>query len=518
MNGKNKIVRKLRFLTVFGMIAAAMAFGSSISASAAGTATVTTYSGSSVVSQSQYSTFEQAWNAAKSNKSQTVVITVGGDEILSKMLELGEECKVTIDLNGYCLRRNLNGKQESEGGLFIVNKKAKLTIKDSRPKSTGYDGVRGGVLADGASSNTGGCFEIKKDGGVYIEGGTIYNCTTDECGGCANVDNGGFKMTGGRIYFCRTVDSIDNCHGGAIYMGGSTGIIQLSDCKIDNCYSEDDGGAVFSRGGTIKLNNVIFSSNRCRDYGGAICLWDDTDFEARNCYFVNNHTEDDGGAIYVDDAPEHDGPLLFESCIFRNNEADEDGGAIYVCDDRVALSNCEVTGNHAEKRGGGIFVESLYDISLRGLVIIKDNTCPKTHMSNLTLEKYGAAKGRVVSAGLYNGSYICIGTDEESGEYPLTYKYMSKYQSQYFHPDAGRLEFRKNSHTYISLLTSSLFGEGSVPVIAGMGAGGAVLVASVIIVKKKRDKKKLAAAGASDSGEDTEDITEGGAEHDRNDE
>ena len=518
MKSKDFIKRTLHLLlSVLIISAASVGFG--VTASAAVAATLEFYTGGNLISSADYSSFGDAWNAAAAYATTTneAVITVGCDYVLDRMLEVKANQHITVDLNGYCLRRDLDGEQESDGGLFVLNSKSVLTIKDSRPKSPGYDGVRGGVLADGASTDTGGCFQIKPGGKVKMEGGTVYNCTTDMDGGCAYVENGTFEMTGGRIYGCKTIDSADNCHGGAIYVA-STGIyatVRLSDCKIDNCYSEDKGGGIFTESGSLTCDNVIFSGNRCRDHGGAICIWDNTEFTAHGCYFINNYAEDDGGAVYVDDCAGNHIPTLFESCIFRNNEAGVDGGAMYVCDNAVALANTEMTKNHAGKRGGAVFVDARYDIAVKGLVIIKDNTAGDPSMANLTLE-FGTIRDALVkSAGLYRGSYIGIGTTKESDKkVAVTYHRTSRYQTQYFHADAGTLEYEqsKYSHPYVELVTSSIFGEGSTTMIIILGAVGIAAAAAVIIYKKKKNKKLSAVPAIGGSAKDTK----GGVEHDSN--
>ena len=527
MKSKGLIKQKIIPLLLSVWMISAASFGFGFTASAAGATVLEFYNGGEQTSSTEYSSFGQAWDTAVASASETneAVITVGSDYVLDKMLELKANQHITIDLNGYCLRRDLDGEQESDGGLFVLNSKSVLTIKDSGPKSAGYDGVKGGVLADGASTDTGGCFQIKPSGEVRMEGGTVYNCSTDMDGGCAYIENGKFTMTGGRIYGCKTIDSADNCHGGAIYVA-DTGIyaaVKLSDCKIDNCYSEDKGGAIFTESGSLMCKNVIFSGNRCRDHGGAICIWNNTEFTAHNCTFVNNYAEDDGGAVYVDDAAGNHIPTLFMDCIFRNNEAGVDGGAMYVCDDGVALAGVEMTNNYAKERGGAVFVDARYDIAVKGLVIIKDNTAGDAKASNLTLE-FGTIRDALVkSAGLYRGSYIGIGTTKDDDKVAVTYHRTSRYQTKYFHPDSGTLEYEQSrySRPYVQLVTSSIFGEGSTLMIAILGTIGVMLMAAVIIYKKKKDKKLLAAEASvvseSIENETVENVVieEGGAKDDQ---
>lgn len=460
---------------------------------------VEVYSGEKRISRNEYGTPADAWskavNSAASDKE--TVITLGGDWEISEMYEIGSEKHITIDLNGHYIKRDLKYDKKSKGGLFNVKDKAVLTVKDSSSDSTGYDGIKGGVLTGGASSDTGGCFEITEKGKVIMNGCTIYDCITDEDGGAVRIEDGEFTMTGGRIYHCQTIDSADSCNGGAIFL--DKGTVRLTDSTIEDCSSEDHGGAIYSDGGEIYLKKVNLSGNQCRDYGGAICLWDETLLEARYCRFSDNKTEEDGGAVYVEDAPADHKAILFESCIFRGNRADRDGGAFFVCDDGVALSNTEITKNSAKKRGGAVFVDSRYGITVRGLVTIKDNTCDDNKsMANLTLEDGTFVEAKIMNAGLYKGSHIAIGTTASSGKTYLSNSDFSKYQTRYFSADEGKIDFSKYLVRYSLLTTSaSIFGNGNVAVIICFGILSIVAVI-FIVVKKKRMRAKDEKGGDED--------------------
>ena len=474
---------------------------------------VEVYSDEKRISKNEYGTPADAWSkaVALAASDKETVITLGGDWQSSEMYEIGSEKHITIDLNGHYIKRDLNYDKKSKGGLFTVKDKAVLTVKDSSPNSAGYDGIKGGVLTGGASSDTGGCFEITEKGKVIMNGGTIYDCITDEDGGAVRIEDGEFTLTGGRIYHCQTIDSADNCDGGAIFL--DKGTVRLTDAAIDDCSSEDHGGAIYSDGGAIYLKKVTFSGNQCRDYGGAICLWDETLLEARYCRFSDNQTEEDGGAVYVEDSPADHKAILFDNCVFRGNRAGRDGGAFFVCDDGLALSNTEITKNSAKKRGGAVFVDSRYGITVRGLVTIKNNTCDDNKsMANLTLEDGTFVEAKIMNAGLYKGFYIAIGTTAGSGKTYLSNSDFSKYQTRYFTADEGKIDF-SNYLTRYSLLTTSasIFGNGNVDVITCFGITALVLTVIVIVVKKKRIRAAAVMADNTD-----EESAEGGEEDDQN--
>ena len=89
---------------------------------------------------------------------------------------------------------------------------------------TGNDRRIGG----GACKNGGGCIQIEAGGTCVIEGGTIYQCTTNDHGGAVNN--------------CQTVYARANTHGGAIY--SDYGTVYLDGVELDSCFAEDNGGAI----------------------------------------------------------------------------------------------------------------------------------------------------------------------------------------------------------------------------------------------------------------------------------
>ena len=134
----------------------------------------------SLMSSKEYSSFISALNTAQSATGERIII-LGGDYSSDDPIEI--KGTVTIDLNGHYIKRDRDYETKKNGSVIIINKDATLTIKDSRPKVKGYDGVKGGVIAGGASTNGGGGITIKKDGHLIMKGGTIYDCVSDEDGG-----------------------------------------------------------------------------------------------------------------------------------------------------------------------------------------------------------------------------------------------------------------------------------------------------------------------------------------------
>ncbi|MBO6107818.1 MAG: hypothetical protein J6P16_00250, partial [Eubacterium sp.] len=170
----------------------------------------------------QFNSFLSAFNRAAEVSADEKIVIMGSDYSSDEQIVLEKDKSVVVDLNGYTIKRDReNHETKRNGGVFLVKSVATLTIRDSSPKRKGNGGVRGGVITGGASSNAGGGITIEEKGHLVMEGGTIYDCTSDEDGGGVYVDTGSketsFVMRGGRIANCKTIDSADNCYGGAIF-------------------------------------------------------------------------------------------------------------------------------------------------------------------------------------------------------------------------------------------------------------------------------------------------------------
>ncbi len=494
-------------LSSFGVTAASAA-GSNAKDVTDG-AVVEVFSDGELKSKTEFDSVSEAWKNAVSiaNKTDEIVITLGEDwaEDESLIIKYGQH--ITLDLNGHYIKRNRNHEMVSDGNVFRVRQMAVFTLRDSNPKSAGYDGVKGGIITGGASSNTGGGVHIDEFGEFHMEGGTIYDCITDADGGGVNVSGNTkdtkFIMTGGRIYSCKTIDSVNNCYGGGVYL--ENGEVTISNATIDDCYSEDDGGAIYSERGTITLNNVVFTGNKAHEDGGAIYTALDTEKEksttlhAYDCIFANNHADENAGAVKINDNPPDGGAVIFHNCKFRNNDAVEKGGAVYINDDNIALSSCEIIKNHSGKEGGGVFVDDRYNITLKGLMIIKDNTSDKgVGVSNLALEDANMGTARIINGGLYKNSYVRVGTTSEKSV--LISEWMSQYQMQYYKADGGTLsskDLREVDATMI--VTASIFSEGGIYAIVIIGSAGIIGTVILIIYRKRKGK-----------------ASEGGKEYDKN--
>lgn len=437
-------------------------------------------------------------------KDHTVKVTLGSDWVFTDSQSVDHLCDVTIDLNGHCIRRVdeqnsgalpagviISSSGGGDGNLFDLDEFARLTILDSNPDSDGFAAIKGGVISGGDGDDIGGCFVLDKFAELNILGGTVYDCKTDKHGGAIYAKARGAKINLKDCVFdaCKTEDSSDDCHGGAIYVANAI-LLTAENVTFARCYSEDNGGAVYleNRPGNIKMKNVTFDDNEAKDNGGAICIGDiDGEkrfmFEAAHCTFTSNVSGVDGGAVRVKDNDDsvYEEPIIFRGCTFTGNTA-RDGSAFELDDNSVALLSCTITENKAS-RSGAVYVNDARSVSVGGTTVIKNNTG-----KDLLLDKDGN-KTRVYPVGLINGAEIVVSSDS-TDKSTVVMKDIDQRQVQYFRSESGtRLEFSKTGEREARMVVASLFGNRSVWLVI-LIAAVAVVAAMILVIKKKKDGRK----------------------------
>lgn len=148
--------------------------------------------------------------------------------------------------------------------------------------------------------------------------------------------------------------------GGGMWAESSTATI--SQCVFRNNTSDDSGGAILFEGFSGKLIDCVFDQNRSK-VGGAICTKgsrlprsSSMTVIIRNS-FTNNQADQRGGAI------RSTVPLKLMSCQFRMNSVRGDGydwiggGAVHHNLSSFSAVNCFFSENHSIKDGGAIQLE-----------------------------------------------------------------------------------------------------------------------------------------------------------------
>ncbi|MDP8321808.1 MAG: DUF1565 domain-containing protein, partial [Candidatus Stygibacter australis] len=129
---------------------------------------------------------------------------------------------------------------------------------------------------------------------------------------------------------------------------------------VSLCGESETGVILNAEGisGVIRLNNVenaisnLTITNGNTHYGGGI-LCDSSLPILENLMITGNSAERDGGGIYCDI---NSSPIL-ENVTIADNSAERDGGGIYCQESSPILESVTIADNSAERDGGGIYCE-----------------------------------------------------------------------------------------------------------------------------------------------------------------
>lgn len=178
--------------------------------------------------------------------------------------------KVTLDLNGHTLNRNL-GSAVNEG--CVIKNQGTLII----------NGTGGGVIKGGFSSSGGG--GILNEGTLTINGGTIKeNKTTSLGAGIYNVTGKTLTLNGG------VIDNNQNTtdDGGGIYNQGTFTLTSGSITNNKVTGTSKNGGGIYNTG-TMSINGGTIQNNTATGKGAGI-YHDGTAFNLQGSPTISSNT------------------------------------------------------------------------------------------------------------------------------------------------------------------------------------------------------------------------------------
>ncbi len=256
--------------------------------------------------------------------------------------------------------------------------------------------------------NIGGAVAIIAGGSLDIYGGSYINngCNTDSDSaassrggviyafGKMNIYGGTFSgnkaYRGGAFYIYRRVNIynalIENntaALGGAVYipassvaylyLGGAS--TQTDSNVVFKNNSANNGGAIYSYGKLLQIENSKFIGNTSESHGGALGVYaSSTDIEEpkliiKDSSFTENTTDANGGAVYLNDTCAHMRNVDFIGN--RSYATSNGGGAIYSTGALTKLESVRFTNNISGYNGGAMALYSgsqatLFNITAEG--------------------------------------------------------------------------------------------------------------------------------------------------------
>lgn len=201
---------------------------------------------------------------------------------------------------------------------------------------------------------------------------------------------------------------------------GGTLVLNEKSTLQNNLCCGSNGSAVYSKGGTIKIDGGVISSNQINDtssarYGGGIYLEAGT-FVMTSGEFTSNSISSDstkkayGGALALENCTVNISGGEFTANFVQTNTTECYGGAIYILGSSSSsesnphsISNCTFTANSAYQRGAAIYGAG------SGYLNIENCNFSNNTISN---KEQGLQTGGTIYKG--NGSSITILIDGEN--------------------------------------------------------------------------------------------------------
>ena len=346
------------------------------------------------------------------------------------------------------------GTVNMKDGAYICRNYTECTGGGIVIKSGGTFNMTGGIVGWNYSNYGGG---IRCDGKLNISGNSIicYNKVSTQyvqgfCGRGAGIlvngdEGGNAKISGNtKIFGNQTVrgDSTNiDALGAGIYCSGT---LTVEGGKIHDNFTESDGAAIGIESGVVTLSNCKIESNGAGRNGGAIFISTvnkTTDAKLtikENVSIDSNRTDGNGGAIYATTNQHEDYAQGKNSYVYigedentggiviTGNNAAERGGAFYGADNaRFVMNAGEVsenysTGSDSGHGGGAMFIwgsQSNYSTFTMNGGVISGNRA-----------KFGGAGGAVhidhgsggkaafiMTGGLLESNYACNAYNDPTG-------------------------------------------------------------------------------------------------------
>ncbi|MDG2291186.1 MAG: lectin-like protein, partial [Phycisphaerales bacterium] len=163
--------------------------------------------------------------------------------------------------------------------------------------------------------------------GTVIEGFTIINGYADGGGGDGIGDGGGMLIS------------------------NASPIIQ--DCIFDSNEAIDEGGGLYVMDGDPQVTDCIFTNGHAGAKGGGISLVR-SDVSLQGCEFTANTSDFNAGGIHL-----HESDATLDNCFIQGNAADGDGGGILIFESDAFMTWCQIESNVSDTGdGGGALIKS----------------------------------------------------------------------------------------------------------------------------------------------------------------
>lgn len=205
----------------------------------------------------------------------------------------------TLTVNESVITGNSSGTTNGGG---ILNNYGSLTVTNSTVSNNVGSGLGGGIWNNnGATTLTNTTFNCNSLSSSSGNGGNLYN-----------GDTGTMTVTGG-VIGCDQPSLVSARNGGGLFQA-SSGLLSLTDVRVQNNRVSNNGGGLFLAGDMARIRTSTFSGNTAAVQGGAIASSGTLDIATT--VFTGNTATTVGAAILSDTAGAN---VVTTSCFYNTN-------------------------------------------------------------------------------------------------------------------------------------------------------------------------------------------------------
>ncbi len=174
------------------------------------------------------------------------------------------------------------------------------------------------------------------------------------------ADSSIFKYCSFQYSKVRGITLPENSNGGAIYISSSSKIA-IRNCIFYRNMSNDDGGALYVNNTAIRISGCTFRDNYSKGSGGALKIINSNNSIIEFCTFEKNFSGNANGGGACDT---YGSGMAYLNCTFYNNASSWNGGALIHSNAAVLIKSCEFRNNKTSLTGGAIYLTTAANSSL----------------------------------------------------------------------------------------------------------------------------------------------------------
>ena len=253
--------------------------------------------------------------------------------------------------------------------------------------------VKNTVRADNSSPDNSGEIPINTNLTIKGEGSAAVLDANKDGSDAPSQKHRIFKVANGKTLTLEEVtlqggqtsdDNEDNKNGGAVFINGA-GKLSMNNSTIKDCKATEDGGAVYTKGGTVTMMDSSIKGCQAKN-GGAIRASANGPTPAivsiqggtvggmgADINKAAGGTDSKGGGIFISG---NDSALILTNVAVKGNTADKDGGGIFVnAKAKLTVSGGSIADNKSDSgRGGAIAFEEGKTLTIQNACTVSGNT------------------------------------------------------------------------------------------------------------------------------------------------